>query len=71
MTSPHVGQLDAKRAQLLKRAGIDPIRLKVGSISTLIEDHIPEAKWQRQLALLRRMGYDSYQSLLLARKKSK
>jgi len=58
-------------ANLVKRAGKDPLSFKGGSLSSLMNDVIPEYKWKRQASILRRMGYNTYQELFRDRGKPK
>lgn len=56
---------DLRKASLLKRSGIDPLRLQKGSISDFMNDEIPEKRWIRELNLIKRTDFKDLQNFLI------
>lgn len=53
-----------RRAEMLRRGGIDPIRLDKRPLAVIMGDCIPEAKWERQLQIIQRAGFKDQQDCL-------
>ena len=53
-----------RRAEMLKRGGIDPIRLDHRPLSVIMGDAVPYDKFERQWALIQRLGYKDHQEFL-------
>lgn len=55
-----------RRAEMLRRGGIDPIRLDKRPIGLIMGDAIPYANWARQWFLIKRLGFKDHQHFLQA-----
>jgi hypothetical protein len=55
-----------RRMALLKRGGIDPMRLdkRPPRVVFPMNDDVPWARWERQAEAMRRAGYADYQDFL-------
>ena len=55
-----------RQAAMLKRGGIDPIRLDRRALSLIMGDAVPYEKFERQWGLIQRLGYKDHQQFLRA-----
>jgi hypothetical protein len=53
-----------RQQELLRRAGIDSVRVDRRSLGEIMNDEIPEARWRRQAAIMQRAGYTDYADFL-------
>jgi hypothetical protein len=58
------GRPGSRKDEILRRAGIDPVRVDKRPLSEVLDDYIPYAKWERQAEAMRRAGYYNHQDLL-------
>lgn len=55
-----------RHAEMLRRGGIDPIRLDKRPIGVIMGDEIPYEKFERQWAAIQRAGFKDHQEFLRA-----
>lgn len=55
-----------RRAELLRRAGRDPVRYDKRPLHAILDDEVPYQRWIRERELIKRAGYDTWQKYLLA-----
>jgi hypothetical protein len=60
-----------RQQEVLKRGGIDPVRLDRRALGAIMNDEIPEARWAKQWFLIQRAGYKTYQQYLKAHNERK
>lgn len=60
-----------RKAELLRRAGIDPIRVDTRPLSIIMDDEIPYQRWERELQVIQRAGYRNWLALLEDRHRAK
>ena len=60
-----------RRAELLRRAGKDPIVLDRRPLSVIMGDSFPYDKWEKQQRIITRAGYHTWEDLLRARHNAK
>lgn len=48
---------EQRRAELVRRGGLDPVMLDTRPLHQIMNDEIPYAKFDRQLRLINRAGY--------------
>jgi hypothetical protein len=53
---------------MLKRGGIDPIRIDRRALSEILNDEIPYARWAKEQSRLERAGYAGWRDFLNKRK---
>lgn len=53
-----------RRALYMERGGVDPLRFDKRPYSEIMNDEIPEARWERERITLRRAGYWDWQCYL-------
>lgn len=60
---------DERRAEIMRRGGIDPIRVDRRPLSVIMGDEIPLRRWQHERYILRRAGYRNRQDWLYGQRK--
>jgi len=53
---------------MLKRAGIDPIRVDPRPLSEIMNDEIPYERWDEELCQIKEMGHQSLTDYLKAQR---
>jgi hypothetical protein len=62
---------DQRKAELLRRAGKDPVVLDTRSSGEVLSDEIPYARWAKELNVIKRAGYRNWLALLEDRHRAK
>ena len=60
-----------RRAALIKRAGVDPVRVDPRPLSEILQDEIPYLRWSKEAQVIVRAGYKSWAQLLQDRYNAK
>lgn len=55
-----------RRDEMLKRGGRSPVWGDRRPLSVIMRDEVPYVKWEHQLAIIQRAGYDDHQQFLRA-----
>lgn len=62
-------RIERRKAQMMKRGGIDPMRADRRPLNIVMNDEIPYERFENQYRRLRRTGYDGWEQYLKARAK--
>jgi hypothetical protein len=62
---------NSRRDDMLRRAGKDPIEYDRRPLNIIMNDEIPEARWEREFEIVKRAGFESLVEMLRAKIRGK